>query len=89
MINIEDNSIEKITTTEKIFKENIKRLRKSKPGCINKTQAAKEIGISQAYYNKLESTTTHKQPSFEVMEKIASYYNIEAHELIKLYKEDK
>lgn len=83
MINNEDNSIEQISATEKIFKENLKRLRKSRPGCINKTQAAKEIGISQAYYNKLESNTTHKQPSFEVMEKIAAYYNIEVHELIK------
>lgn len=74
---------QELTKTEIVLKENLKALRKNLPGCINKTQAAEKIGISQRYYNSLEDPKIHKQVSYVVMEKIANAYNINVSELFK------
>lgn len=74
---------QELTKTEIVFKQNLKSLRKNLPGCINQTQAAEKIGISQTYYNSLEDPKIHKQVSYIVMEKIATAYNISVSDLFK------
>lgn len=76
-----------ITDTELIFKENLVMLRKAQPGCLTKKDIADKLKMSATYYRDLENPTVHKTPSFEVLESIALYYNVEVYQLFK--KNDK
>lgn len=70
-----------LTNTEMTFKKNLKKLRMSQDGCKTKMDISKDLEISYSYYHSLENPETHKNPSFEILEKIASIYNIQVYEL--------
>ncbi len=73
--------MENITTTEFIFKSNLRNLRLSAQ--LTKSATAKNLGISNAHYHSLENINKHTTPSFDVIERITQYYNIAASELFK------
>lgn len=68
-----------ITRTESKLKGNIRRLRECQ--MISSYRLAKEAGIEKSYYYRLEKENYHVQPTFEVLEKLANYYNIQVFEL--------
>lgn len=70
-----------------IFAENLKKLRKGKG--LTQTELGKAIGVGKTTVSAYESDI--RKPSFEVLENIADYFNINMGDLtgqdnLKLYK---
>lgn len=80
-MNERGDKLKTVTQTEIIFKHNLKKLRKSLPGCLNKSDTARKIGISPPYYINLESEKVSRLPSFEILEKISTFYDIPVYKL--------
>lgn len=70
-----------MTETEKIFKRNLISLREGRG--LSKYAAANFMKIGMTYYRGLEDMSKHKSPSYELLEKIARFYEIEVYELFK------
>ena len=67
--------------SEKLFKENLYRLR-----CIHKytkKQVAEGIGIAQSYYGYLENLDRHHQATFSLIDKLCDFYDITPDKLFK------
>ena len=73
-----------MTKTEKIFKDNLVRLREEKG--ISKYAVAKETDIDVSYYNKLENQQKETLPRYAILEKIAHFYDIKVYVLFKEVK---
>lgn len=70
-----------MTETEKIFKENVKRLREESGQ--SKYKICKEAQIDYSQYSRFENPNKESQPGFETMEKIAHFHEIPVYELLK------
>lgn len=73
-----EQKIARIISKER-FAINLQALRKNKG--LNKHQASQEMNIAYSYLTDLERTDGKKNPSFETIDKIAKYYNVDIYEL--------
>ena len=71
----------KMTETQKKLKDNLVKLRKDANATISET--AEKIGISLSYYSCLENPESEKLPSLQMLERIATYYQITADKLLE------
>lgn len=70
-----------MTETEKIFKQNLIYLREKHQ--ISGYRVAKETGINSTYYYRLESFEKKQSLNYDVVERLAKFYDIEPYELFK------
>jgi len=70
-----------MTETEKILKKNLILLREGKG--LTRYQLAKEMQVNRTYYYKMERMDISQSPTYNMLEKIANFYNIEVYELFK------
>lgn len=70
-----------VTKTELIMKANLRKLREGKK--LTPYAFAKQAGIDPAMYYRLEDNDYHNRCTFEFLEKLAAYCNIEVWELLK------
>lgn len=70
-----------ISKSELLLKENLKRIREQRN--LTPYAFAKQAGIDTAQYYRLENKEYHNRLNFEMLEKIAAYYQIEFYELFK------
>lgn len=68
-----------ICKTERIFKENIVRLRLSSR--LSKYRVCKKTGIHYSYYCRLEDMHIPVSPTMHTMEILAGFYGLEVPEL--------
>ena len=68
-----------MTETEKAFKKNLVKLRESKG--LSRYNISTILKIDYSYYNRLENMDKSTSPSFELLEKIANYYELRVADL--------
>lgn len=68
-----------MTETEKLFKQNLCILRESKG--LSRYNICTVLKIDNSYYNRLENLERSVSPTFELLEKIADFYNIKVCDL--------
>lgn len=64
----------KITETERILKTNLTLLRKAKG--LTKKIVATDLNIDYSYLHRLENLERTNNPSYEILEKFATYFNV-------------
>lgn len=70
-----------ISKTELLLKENLKRIREQRN--LTPYALSKQIGIDSSQYYRLENKEYHNRLNFEILERIAAFYQIEFYELFK------
>lgn len=70
----------KMTEAQKQLKNNLLNLRREADATI--TETAEGIGISLSYYSSLENPESEKLPSLQMLERIATYYQLTVDKLL-------
>lgn len=70
-----------ITKTEQILKSNLRKLREAQG--LNACSFSTKVGIDHSFYYRIENPDRHCRFNFELLEKIAGYYKLEVHDLLR------